>query len=122
METLKRHKYTLGVISDWGLSLGSILRDLDLIKYFDCVLISSVTGYGKPSPLLYEEALKRANAIADYTVHIGDTYISDVLGARAVGMTPVLLDRSKKLTGRHVDCLLAHSLYDLLDLLEVSRP
>ena len=27
------------------------------------------------------------------TVHVGDQYRSDVLGARAVGMHPVLLDR-----------------------------
>jgi putative hydrolase of the HAD superfamily len=121
LEALRHHNYTLGIISDWGISLGSILRDLDLIQYFDCVIISAAAGYGKPSPLLYEEALKRANAIADYTVHIGDTYISDVLGARAVGITPVLLDRGRKLSEQNVDCLLAHSLYDLLDLLEVPR-
>lgn len=121
LEALRRQRYTLGIISDWGLSLGPILRDLGLTKYFDCVLTSAATGYGKPSPLLYEEALRRANAIADYTLHIGDTYISDILGARAVGITPVLLDRGQKLTEQNIDCLLAHSLYDLLDLLEVSR-
>jgi putative hydrolase of the HAD superfamily len=70
--------------------------------------------------MLYDLALQRCNAIADYTLHIGDSYVQDVLGARAVGITPILLDREGKLTESHVDCLLIHSLHELLDLLEVS--
>ena len=121
LEALRRHKYTLGVISDWGISLGPILRRLNLTPYFDCLLVSAVTRHAKPSPLLYEMALERANSIADYTLHIGDSYIHDVLGARAVGMTPVLLDRPGHLEESNVDCLLIHSLAELLDLLEARE-
>lgn len=121
LEALRRHKYTLGVISDWGISLGPILRRLNLTPYFDCLLVSAVTRHAKPSPMLYEMALERANSIADYTLHIGDSYIHDVLGARAVGMTPVLLDRPGHLEESNVDCLLIHSLEELLDLLEAPE-
>jgi len=121
LEALRRHKYTLGVISDWGISLGPILRRLNLTPYFDCLLVSAVTRHAKPSPVLYEMALERANSIADYTLHIGDSYIHDVLGARAVGMTPVLLDRPGHLEESNVDCLLIHSLAELLDLLEAPE-
>src|SRR5216684_4046126 len=61
-------KYTLGVISDWGIGLGPILRRLNLTSYFDCLLISAVTRHAKPSPMLYELALQRANSIADYSL------------------------------------------------------
>ena len=121
LEALRRHKYTLGVISDWGISLGPILRRLNLTPYFDCLLVSALTRHAKPSPLLYEMALERANSIADYTLHIGDSYIHDVLGARAVGMTPVLLDRPGHLEESNVDCLLIHSLAELLDILEAPE-
>ena len=121
LEALRRHKYTLGVISDWGISLGPILRRLNLTPYFDCLLVSAVTRHAKPSPVLYEMALERANSIADYTLHIGDSYIHDVLGARAVGMTPVLLDRPGHLEESNVDCLLIHSLAELLDVLEAPE-
>ena len=121
LEALRRHKYTLGVISDWCISLGPILRRLNLTPYFDCLLVSAVTRHAKPSPLLYEMALERANSIADYTLHIGDSYIHDVLGARAVGMTPVLLDRPGHLEESNVDCLLIHSLAELLDVLEAPE-
>ncbi|HLI07883.1 MAG TPA: HAD-IA family hydrolase [Ktedonobacteraceae bacterium] len=122
LKALKKHGYALGVISDWGIALGPILSRLKLTHYFDCLLISAVIRHAKPSPALYELALERANAISDYTLHIGDSYIHDVLGARAVGITPVLLDRSQHLKAENVDCLLVHSLYGLLDLLEVPRP
>ena len=122
LEALRAHGYTLGVISDWGISLGPILREHHLTEYFDCLLVSAATRHAKPSPMLYDLALQRANAIADYTLHIGDSYIHDVLGARAVGMMPVLLDRTNQLTANNVDCLLVHSLYELLDLLEVEYP
>lgn len=120
LETLKAHSYTLGVISDWGIALGPILRRLHLTHYFDCLLVSAITRHAKPSPALYELALERANSIADYTIHIGDSYIHDVLGARAVGITPVLLDRHGRLEESNVDCLLVHSLHELLELLEIS--
>jgi len=85
------------------------------------LLVSAVTRHAKPSPMLYEMALQRANSIADYTIHIGDSYIHDILGARAVGITPILLDRPGRLEESNVDCLLVHSLYDLLELLEISE-
>ncbi len=121
LKALQHKGYTMGVISDWGIVLGPILRHLHLIQYFDALLISSVTRYGKPSPHLYDLALQRTNSIADYSLHIGDSYVYDVLGARSVGITPVLLDRPQRLEENTVDCLLVHSLEELLDLLEVPK-
>ncbi len=122
LTALRAHGYTLGVISDWGIALGPILHNLKLTEYFDCLLVSALTRHSKPSPMLYELALQRANAIPDYTLHIGDSYVFDVLGARSVGITPVLLDRGHRLNDNNIDCDLVHSLYELLDLLEVPRP
>jgi putative hydrolase of the HAD superfamily len=122
LQTLRARNYTLGVISDWGIALGPILRQHTLSRYFDCLLVSATTRYAKPSPMLYQQALERANAVPDYALHIGDSYIHDVLGARSVGMTPVLLDRAARLKPENVDCLLVHSLYEMLDLLEIPHP
>jgi putative hydrolase of the HAD superfamily len=122
LEALRASKrYTLGAISDWGIALGPILQRLQLNTYFDCLLVSALTGHSKPSPFLYEAALERADTVADYALHIGDSYTLDVLGARAVGMTPVLLDRKRHLEQSQVDCLLIHSLAELLPLLEIER-
>jgi putative hydrolase of the HAD superfamily len=122
LETLHAHGYNLGVISDWGMSLAPIIRQHQLTRYFNCLLISAATRHAKPSPTLYELALQRANAVSDFTIHIGDSYIHDVLGARAMGITPILLDRHNRHSRNDVDCLLIHSLDDLVDLLEIGLP
>ena len=121
LEALRRVGYTMGVISDWGIILGPILRHLNLIQYFDTVIISAATRYAKPAPQLYDLALQRTNSIADYSMHVGDTYVNDVLGARSVGITPVLLDRPHRVEENMVDCLLVHALDEVLDVLEVQR-
>lgn len=118
LEALKARNYTLGVVSDWGISLGRIMHKLHLNQYFDSQVVSAIARDAKPSPSLYELALQRANSIADYTLHVGDSYIQDVLGARSVGITPILLDRGHKLQESNVDCILIHSLTEVIYLLE----
>lgn len=120
LEALHSRGYTLGVISDWGIGLGRILHRLQLNQYFDSLTVSALARHAKPSPTLFELALRRADSIADYTLHIGDVYVLDILGARSVGITPILLDRQRHLEPDNVDCLLIHSLTEVLDLLEIA--
>ncbi len=122
LKTLRERGLTLGVISDWGIGLALILRHLDLVHYFDFAVISASLRMAKPNPGLFETALRRADAIPDYAVHIGDSYVLDVLGARAASITPVLLDRPGKLDPAVMDCLVVRDLYGLLDALDVPRP
>jgi HAD superfamily hydrolase (TIGR01549 family) len=122
LQALQGKDFTLGIISDWGVSLASIIVGLDLPRYFDCLIISAVTRHAKPEPGLYELALQRAGAIPDYAIHIGDSYIQDVLGARSVGITPILIDRPGKLRPQEMDCLVIHDLREVLDMLEIARP
>jgi putative hydrolase of the HAD superfamily len=120
LQALEGKGFTLGIISDWEISLARIIQGLDLARYFDCLIISAATRYSKPEPALYDLALRRADAIADYAIHIGDSYIHDVLGARSVGITPVLIDRGNRLQPEQMDCLVIHDLREVLDLLEIS--
>jgi putative hydrolase of the HAD superfamily len=122
LRTLHAEGLTLGVISDWGVSLSLTLRHHDLISYFDFAVISAQARRAKPDPQLFQTALERANTIPDYALHIGDSYVLDVLGARSVGITPVLLDRRKAHDPAQLDCLVAATLYDLLDWLGIPRP
>ncbi len=121
LKRLREHGLHLGVISDWGIGLGLILRHHDLIDYFDFAVISAVVRYSKPDPALFQTALTRANAIPDYAVHVGDAYLLDVLGARAAGITPVLLDRARRYDASRLDCPVIYDLYGLLTLLEIPH-
>jgi putative hydrolase of the HAD superfamily len=115
-------RYTLGIISDWGLSLNTIIHELGLSAYFDVVVVSAALGYAKPDPALYELALRRADTIGDYAIHIGDSYIHDALGARLAGITPIVIDRRHVLHATDIDCPLIHDLRDVLTLLEIPEP
>lgn len=119
LSEIKKNNFILGVVSDWGMALAPIIRDLGLIDYFDFTVISAAVNYAKPDPSIYDVALRRANAVPDYTIHIGDSYIHDVLGARIAGITPILLDRQNRIDPEDVDCVVIHTLKDLLIILGI---
>lgn len=80
------------VISNANGKLHVLLERVGLSGFFDVIVDSFVEGVEKPDPRLFEIALERAGSRADEALHIGDIYHVDVAGARAAGMTPVLLD------------------------------
>ena len=122
LRTLHQSGMKLGVISDWGVALSVILRHFELTQYFDFTVISATARRAKPDPALYQLAVERADVAPDYALHVGDSYIRDVLGARAIGINPVLIDRAHMLSEGVPDCPLVYDLYELLDLLEIPRP
>lgn len=87
-------RLAIGVISDWGSSLDQILTGLGLDRYLDFVLASGAVGLAKPDPELYRLACSRAEVEPAAAVMIGDSLRADVEGARAAGLTGILLDRS----------------------------
>lgn len=116
VQALHAEGYTLGIISDWGTRLAHrILLPLGLGRYFDFMVVSATVRLAKPGAALYNEALRRAGVAPHEALHIGDNYVLDVLGARAAGITPVLLDRRDH--ARSVDCLRVTTLAALPALL-----
>ncbi len=83
---------TLVVVSN---SDGTVEQSLDaagLRPFFSVVVDSAIAGYEKPDPRIFAHALERAGASAERTLHIGDIYHADVLGARGAGIHALLLD------------------------------
>lgn len=91
---LKKQKRILGVVSNWDLRLQKVLANLDLERYFDFWVSSSMCGATKPNAKIFLEALRRAKVKAEEALHVGDTYDEDIIGAEAVGIRAVLVDRS----------------------------
>jgi putative hydrolase of the HAD superfamily len=56
------------------------------------VIDSALVGFEKPDPRIFATALTRTASDPARTVHVGDVYAADVLGARAAGLPAVLLD------------------------------
>ncbi|PKQ37197.1 MAG: HAD family hydrolase [Actinobacteria bacterium HGW-Actinobacteria-1] len=84
----------LGIISNWDGRLVGLLGALGVRERVDVVLSSADVGLRKPDPRIFELACERLGVVPSEAAHVGDHHYSDILGARAVGMTPVLVDRS----------------------------
>ncbi len=89
---LKFKGYRLSVASNSNGTVEDILLEVGLRQYFDHVFDSHLVGYEKPDPLFFKHALETANASPDMTLHIGDLYHVDVLGARSADLYAILLD------------------------------
>jgi len=83
----------VGIISNWDRRLGSLLTGLGLAELTDTIVCSADVGLRKPDPRIFELALERLGVDAGDAAHVGDHHYADVLGATAVGMVPVLIDR-----------------------------
>ena len=119
LEALRRaHERGLvqGVVSDWGTDLVPLLHALEVTRHLDFVVASAAVGAAKPHPDIFRFALARADLQPADVVYVGDHYVSDVLGARAVGIAPVLLVRDGKAPA--VDCPVVASLLEVLELIE----
>lgn len=96
LTALKERGLQLAIVSNWNWHLPDLIGELGLAEYFDLIVVSARVGCAKPHPGIFQVALQRARARPEQTIHVGDSYHADVLGAQTVGITGVLLDREDK--------------------------
>lgn len=58
----------------------------------DAVIDSGAVGVRKPDPRIWEGALAATGARPEEAVHVGDSLVTDVGGARAAGIRPIHFD------------------------------
>ena len=87
VEELLRRGYTLGIISNLigTREIPEWLEAEGFAPYFKSVVLSSVLGIRKPSPVIYLEAARRAGVEAGKCAYVGDNLKRDVTGTRAAG-------------------------------------
>ncbi|MBI3972909.1 MAG: HAD-IA family hydrolase [Chloroflexi bacterium] len=109
----------LGVISNWEDWLEVLLAHLEIDRYFDFSIVSANVRREKPDPAIFAAALERARVAPHEALHVGDSLHADVGGARAVGITPVLLDRRGRYTSERAGgAAIIRSLEELPPLLD----
>jgi putative hydrolase of the HAD superfamily len=113
LTALRDHGLTLVVVSNANGTLRAHMDRIGLSTHVDIVIDSQDEGVEKPDPRLFGIALERAGARPDSTIHVGDLYQVDVVGARAAGLCGVLLDE----TGLYpdADCDRVASLAELVE-------
>lgn len=115
LEYFKKHGYKLGVISDTSPSLEYTLQQLGIAKYFTSFTASSLVGAGKPSPVIFNAALSAQGVTAEESIYVDD-YKPEADGARNLGFTSFLIDRS----GIDKDKWTIQSLKQLIDFVETN--
>ncbi|HEX6311627.1 MAG TPA: HAD-IA family hydrolase [Acidimicrobiia bacterium] len=83
------------------------------------VLDSTVVGVAKPDPRIFELALDALGLRPDQAIYVGDTPAGDVVGARAAGIRPVLVDPYD--FHPDLDVERVRSLADVVDLVVGAR-
>ncbi|KAI8642597.1 HAD-like domain-containing protein [Parasitella parasitica] len=73
LNELKQHGFQMGVISNSDERIVKVIENLNLNKYFDFVIASSLVKCEKPTKEIYEKALELAgNVNAENALHVGD--------------------------------------------------
>ena len=113
LENFRARNLQLVVVSNADGTVEKSLTELGLKEYFSVVVDSHVVGAEKPDPRIFHYALEKSGAASNETLHIGDLYYADVVGARNAGLDAVLLDPYND--WHDVDCM------SVSDLLTLSR-
>lgn len=120
LQRLRAAGLKLVVVSNANGTLWHAFPRLGLAEYFDVILDSAVEGVEKPDRQYFELALSRAGAAPESTVHVGDFYNIDVIGARNTGLQAVLVDERDLY--RDADCPRIRSIAELPALIARLSP
>lgn len=103
--TLQRFRdegFKLAIVSNWDTPLEPLIERLGIFEYFDAIVASHDARVcsEKPDSHIFNYALAAIGVSAEEVVHVGDTYVADIVGAQSVGIRPILLDRDGTQAGR----------------------
>jgi putative hydrolase of the HAD superfamily len=88
-------------------SLHGQLAFLGLESHLDAITFSAEVGWRKPSPRIFQAAMRALGTEAACTVMVGDSEAADIAGAHAAGMRAVLVRRGGSRDSGDADAVIA---------------
>ena len=119
LDALRACGLALVVVSNANGTLRAHMNRLGLTEKFDHVLDSADEGVEKPDPRFFDIAVERSGAQKETTIHVGDLYYVDVMGARNAGLRAVLFDEAN--LRPDADCPRVRSLEELVGEITAGR-
>jgi putative hydrolase of the HAD superfamily len=113
LAALRARGLKLAVVSNAN---GIVHRAFERAGLHDCVDVicdSQVEGVEKPDPRFFRIVLARTGSRPETTMHVGDLYHVDVVGARRAGLQALLLDPHDLYVQADVDRI--HTLSEIVD-------
>jgi len=84
--------FRLGIISNAEGQIKRLIEHAGIESVFEIILDSHEVGFQKPDERIFRKGLNDLKIEASEAVHVGDIFEADVVGARAAGITPILVD------------------------------
>jgi putative hydrolase of the HAD superfamily len=121
---LSQRGYRLGVISNTTSTadLPRFIAECGLAEYFQVVILSSVSGYRKPSPEIFWQATRALGIVPTRCAYLGNKISSDVVGSRKAGLGMAMIVESpdkpredKRNQAAQPDAVI-HALSELLEI------
>ncbi len=88
-----KDRYRVGLVSVTGVSPGrfvrEILKEYGVLDYFDVLTFSDEVKLVKPNPRLFTTCLDELGVEPCNSVHVGDSFKSDIVGAIDAGMRTI---------------------------------
>lgn len=103
VRALRKAGVPVVVVSNSEGQLDVLFERLGLGDVFDFVIDSHHVGVEKPDPRIFQIAVERFGVAPADTLHLGDTFATDVVGARAAGVRVALIDPFGHYEGRYAD-------------------
>ncbi len=125
LRLLRDRGLILGLVSNTsvpGAVLDRHLQMTGLMEFFPdpMRIYSSEVGVRKPHPLIFRKAIEVTGVPASAIVFVGDTYRTDIVGARRMGMKTILRRRpGKKQYPSKADWVISH-LHEIPTLLQLT--
>lgn len=116
LQSIKRLGISIGIISNMNQDLSSIINDLGISAYIDCIATSGMAGAAKPDKALFQYALDLLEALPEHCAHVGDDYKGDAMGALNAGIFPILVDRENIIENPNPEIVLIRSLKELVTI------
>jgi putative hydrolase of the HAD superfamily len=96
LSALKKRGYKMHIITNGFKEVQTDkLVNTGLDQYITHVFISEVIQAPKPSPVIFEYAIKSSNARKKESLMIGDSWESDIIGAKQAGIDQVFFNPKK---------------------------
>lgn len=97
LDELSKRGIKMGMISNFDERIGSILRNLDLAKYFEFVVIPHETnGLAKPNQEMFKRALKMSGLNSpDQITHVGNDIDQDYYAAKSAGFNAIFVSHDQ---------------------------
>lgn len=94
LHTLKEKGFRLLLLTNGApsLQLEKLTMTPQLVPFFEHIVISGNVGFGKPSTIIFEHALRLMDLTADEVIMVGDNLSTDILGATKMNMDSVWID------------------------------